>query len=640
MLENRMKMILRELMAAEAPVAGRYLAAVNHVTVRTTREDMKALSSLLKEHGGTIESLKGKGYQLKVIDEQYFRNFLKEISSHDQTVGEYVPRTPEERIKYIIIRLLLNQDYIKLDDLAEEMYISRSTIQNDLKHVRVILSAYEIDLDVRPNYGLKVKGDEMKIRFCMSEYIFDRKEEMGEQLGDLHLTSFDQKLLNVFLQIIMNQINFHQITLSDIALNNLLVHIVIAYKRTKSGHYVKLYNMDVQDILKQKEYKVAQEIVKEIEEKLEITFPQAEVAYITLHLLGTKMLSQANNAVEEVIDENILCYVSRALDKIDQEFNLGIKDDKELIFGLSLHLKPAVNRYKYGMNIRNPMLEEIKKNYPLAFEAAISAGLTISEEMGAEIDENEVGYIALHIGAAIERRKLMSGPKRCLIVCASGFGTAQLIYYKLKNQFGKELDVVGTTEYYKLRNYNLNNIDFIVSSIPISGEISVPVIQVNAILGENDLIKIGQFVEEKSQSINTYFNENLMFLRKEYQTMDEVLSFLNNELIKKGLVDDTFIEAVYEREEVAPTSYGNLVAIPHPITPKTEKTFLTICTLEKPIKWKDKPVQFICLLCVKKYSQEDLQGMYEMLGEIIDNSTLVKRLIKARNYKEFVENLK
>lgn len=193
--------------------------------------------------------------------------------------------------------------------------------------------------------------------------------------------------------------------------------------------------------------------------------------------------------------------------------------------------------------------------------------------MGAEIDENEVGYIALHIGAAIERRKLMSGPKRCLIVCASGFGTAQLIYYKLKNQFGKELDVVGTTEYYKLRNYNLNNIDFIVSSIPISGEISVPVIQVNAILGENDLIKIGQFVEEKSQSINTYFNENLMFFRKEYQTMDEVLSFLNNELIKKGLVDDTFIEAVYEREEVAPTSYGNLVAIPHPITPKTEKTF-------------------------------------------------------------------
>src|SRR5699024_10728226 len=83
-----------------------------------------------------------------------------------------------------------------------------------------------------------------------------------------------------------------------------------------------------------------------------------------------------------------------------------------------------------GMNIRNPMLADIKKNYPLAFEAGIIASLAIEKHTGTKIDENEVGYLALHIGAAIERRKLKSGPKRCLIVCASGLGTAQLIFYK------------------------------------------------------------------------------------------------------------------------------------------------------------------------------------------------------------------
>src|SRR5699024_11382601 len=77
-------------------------------------------------------------------------------------------------------------------------------------------------------------------------------------------------------------------------------------------------------------------------------------------------------------------------------------------------------------------------------------------------------YLALHIGAAIERRKYKSGPKRCLIVCASGLGTAQLIYYRLKANFEPNLNVVGTTEYYKLHEYNLHDIDFIVSSIPIS----------------------------------------------------------------------------------------------------------------------------------------------------------------------------
>ncbi|MEK3905976.1 BglG family transcription antiterminator [Oceanobacillus sp. FSL W7-1309] len=640
MLEYRMKVILRELIAVESPITGTYLASITQVSVRTTREDIKNLSMLLEGNGAMIESLKGKGYQLKIMEEQQlFRDFLTEISNDGQSINGFVPKTPEERTKYIIIRLLLNKNYIKLDDLADEMYISRSTIQNDLKQVREILFKYELSLDVRPNYGLKVIGNEMKLRFCMAEYIFDWNEDIGEQLMDPYLASFDQKVLDGFLKIIIKQINAHSITLSDIALNNLLVHIAIAYKRIKSGNHVKLYNMDLQDILKQKEYKVAQEIVKEIEEKFQVEFPQLEVAYIAIHLLGTKMLSQANDAVEEVIDEDILHLVTSALNKIEQELNLGINEDKELILGLSLHLKPAVNRYKYGMNIRNPMLEDIKKNYPLAFEAAVYAGIIIGEETGTEIDEPEVGYIALHIGAAIERRKLKSGPKRCLIICASGFGTAQLIYYKLKNQFGKDLDIVGTTEYYKLRDYSLYDIDFIVSSIPIQDNIPVPVVQVNAILGDQDLTKIGRFIGERGQSINTYFSEELMFPRKKHQTMDEVLSFLNDELLKKDLVDETFLEAVYEREEVAPTSYGNLVAIPHPITPKTEKTFLTVCTLEKPIKWGDKPVQFICLLCVKKDSQEDLQAMYEMLGEIIDSSTMVERLIKARDYKEFVGSL-
>ena len=67
-------------------------------------------------------------------------------------------------------------------------------------------------------------------------------------------------------------------------------------------------------------------------------------------------------------------------------------------------LKPAINRFRYGMNLRNPMLDSIKANYPVAFEAGVIAGMVLKEEMGLEIHENEIGYLALHIGAAMERR--------------------------------------------------------------------------------------------------------------------------------------------------------------------------------------------------------------------------------------------
>src|SRR5699024_6330592 len=101
----------------------------------------------------------------------------------------------------------------------------------------------------------------------------------------------------------------------------------------------------LQEIKKQKEYQVAKKIVTEAEEKLEVNSPQAEIAYMTIHLLGTKMLNHTNageEVVEQVLDNDIEELVMLALDKIEKELNLDIKHDQELIMGLRLHSKPAI----------------------------------------------------------------------------------------------------------------------------------------------------------------------------------------------------------------------------------------------------------------------------------------------------------
>ena len=641
MLNSRMRTILRKLMTAEKPLTGKYLANLNQVTSRTIREDVKSLNGLLYENGANIDSIMGKGYKLVIDDDLRFRKYLQSIFK-EEISDAFLPGTPDERVTYLIKRLLLSEGYEKLDDLAEEIYVSKSTIQNDLKQVKDRFAEYDIHLESRPNYGFRIAGSELKRRFCMSEYLFDRQDGPCDYLNESGLTSVAQSDLDTIQTIIMRQIEEHQITLSDIAINNLLIHIAIAYKRIKSGYHVSLYQMDMQDILDQKEYLVAEKIVREVEKTFQVEFPQPEIAYIAIHLLGTKMLAQTNDSeqvAEQVLDEDIYQLVRNILAKIEGEFNLGISQDKELIIGLGLHLKPSINRYKYGMNVRNPMLKHIKQNYPLAFEAGILAGIAVEEHTGTKINENEIGYLALHIGAAIERQKLKSGPKRCLIVCASGLGTAKLIYYRLKSRFGREMDVAGTTEYYKLDQYDLNDIDFIVSSIPIPEKLPVPVVEVNAILGDQDLEKIGAFIAGGSENEGEYFQKELLFLRQSLTSKEEVLEFMHDQLHERGLVEAGFLDAVKEREAIAPTSFGNLVAVPHPITPKSEMTFLAICTLEKPIQWHDKPAQFICFLCVKKNSTEDLQSMYDLLGRIIEDGSVVQRLVRAGTYEEFLEGI-
>lgn len=636
MLSARMEKILRELMAAKNPVTGSYLATINGVTTRTTREDIKNLGSILKEHGATITSIISKGYLLEIKDNHKFRKFLQTLSQNNSADGK-IPDTPEERVTYIIRKILLN-DYIKLDDLADELYISRSTIQQDMKHVRNILQKYGISLEPRPNYGLKAVGDEIKKRFCLSEYLFERNEKKKSPFFTPLSSSLSEEEVNKIKSIILKKIDTYQITLSDIAINNLLIHIAIACERIISGHYVAMYHSDVQEIKKQKEFDVAKEIVKDVEQLYHIRFPQEEVVYIAMHLLGTKLLSQTKDEFDHVIDEEIFQLVTFILEKIEEQLELDIKDDEELIYGLSLHLKPAVNRIKFGMNIRNPMLEDIKNNYPLAYEAGIIAGIAIKELTGIEIDENETGYIALHIGAAIERKKLDAGPKQCLIVCASGMGTARLIYYRLKSYFGNNLKIAGTTEYYKLKQYDLTNIDFIVSSIPVTMPFDIPVIEVNAVIGEKDLQKIEKFLvkQQIKPAVSSFFLEDFMFLQQTFSGRDDVLQFLSKNLMDKGIVGPDFLKAVHEREEVASTAFGNLVAIPHPISPQSSRTLVSTCTLTKPVLWADTPVQIVFLLCVKKNSREDLQEMYDLLGNIIEDKEMVQKILKAKTYRDFI----
>ncbi|MBS4536312.1 transcription antiterminator [Clostridium sp. D2Q-14] len=639
MLSSRSKKILQELMSTKNPLTGLYLANTNQVSVRTIRNDIKNLDSILKQNGASIFSIMGKGYRLEISNNQKFNQFIGNFVNKSYFHPFYIPKTSKERVSFLIRKLLLSDNYLKMEQLADEIFVSKSTIQNDLKAVKKIFNNYEIDLKSKPSHGFKVDGSELKLRYCMAEHVFNRKEQEEKKGINVNLPFLSQDELDCILEIILRQLRIHQITSPDISINNLLIHIAITYKRIKCGHNVILYKADLQDIVNKKEYLVAQDIVMEIKRIFNVDFPEDEIAYIAIHILGIKTLKYTNKKIEQIMDGQILKAIEYALDKVEEKFYLGIKEDKELILNLSLHLKPAINRYKYRMNIRNPMLQDIKNNYPLAFDVAVVASLAIGEYTKTFFNENEVGYIALHFGAAIERKKMKSLPKKCLVVCASGMGTARLIYYKLKSYFGNSLDVIGTTEYYKLGQTNLDDIDFLVTSIPISKEIEVPVIEVNAIMNENDLKKIEKFMLRSKQKIKTYFDKDLIFFQKEFESKDKVLNYLNTKLLQKGLVDDTFLDAVYERERIALTSFGNLVAVPHPITSKAKRTFLAVCTLEHSIDWGKKPVQLIFLLCVKQNSQEDLQQMYNLLIRIIQNNSIVQDLIKIRTYKEFMSEI-
>ncbi|BAC14720.1 transcriptional antiterminator of lichenan operon [Oceanobacillus iheyensis HTE831] len=643
-MDTRLRVMLKEFIQAKAPLTSTFIANINQVTSRTTRDDIKKLNQHIQLHGAVIQSIKGKGYQLSIQNEDTFHRFLTMEWNEDMD-SRKTPNTPEQRVKYIVRRLLFTMDYIKLEQLADEMYISKSTIQNDMKLVRQQLNPFELDIHVKPSHGIKIIGEEIKIRFCMAEFFVDRENHSHADVKThCEFVTLPDQQMSMIKNIIIQQLDSHQMTLSDIAIHNLFIHIAIAVLRIRDGHPIDFnaaHREEMQDMKDTKAYFVAEKIVEDTEKQLHLSFPKTETTYVALHLLGTKMVGSTNidsTDIESILDPSIYKLIMLSLEKIEEEMHLGISQDTELMISLGMHLKPAMNRYKYGMNIRNPMLTHIKKNYPLAFQAAVYAGVVIEEKTDITIDENEIGYLALHIGAAMERNKLRKGPKRCLVVCASGMGTAQLIYYKLKSKFEGQMEVVGTTEYYRLRDYPLDDIDLIISSIPIKEDLCIPVIEVNAIIEEEDLQHIQSFISgKKTNLLSQYLHESNIFLNLEASSKQDVLEHMTAHVIENEFVDTDLLDSIYEREKIAPTAFGNLVAIPHPLTPKSDQTFISIATLREPIIWSDKTVQFICLLSVKRNSQEDLQSLYETLGKIIDRPSIIQKLVKAKDKNAFIE---
>lgn len=549
------------------------------VSSRTIRNDIKILDQTLQQNGANILGSRGYGYRLQVFNDEKFKTFIEGLM-FDQ---DRVPVEPEDRVKFLVDKFLLSTNYLKIEDITEELFVSRSTLQNDLRDVKVILNKYGLHLDKRPNYGLKITGDEKDIRFAISEEIYKRDFAKPTQNKYSESMFLSTEQIDIIHQIVLSHMRETDINLSDIALSNLVIHIAIACKRIEQDHYVSSNSISINEIIDSTEYSIAIQLLKEVEKELDLSFPDEEIYYVTMHLLGTKIFSSQHwQAVTSQMDASIVETVRLMIQQVSHHLKLDLENDHELFAGIAVHLKPTIHRYRYGMNIRNPILDAIKENYPLAFEAGVIAGKVIEDHQNITVNENEIGYLALHFGAAMERTKLDNKRKKCLIVCTTGIGSSQLLLYKLRTNFSNKLDIIRTTELHNLNLY-IDEVDFIISTVPLPSDIHMPHVVVSTILGEQDIHSIEQHIDNKRNNVvEKYLESSNIFMNQPLTSPTEVIQFLGEQLIDKGIVRSNFIESVLERERAAPTSYGNLVAIPHPLEPQSNQTFWSFCILNEP----------------------------------------------------------
>lgn len=635
MVSRQMGDIYRRLSEDEYQTA-EALAEKLGVSSKTIRNQIKNLNELLNEFEVYVESKHGVGYRLAVQNPDR-RKELEELMQKRELQQAAIPNSSEERVQYLLEYLLNAEGYVKLDDLSELLYVSKKTLTNNLKEVESLLGEYNLCLCRKPNYGVQVEGKEFDRRLCIAGYVA-KKIRLAEKLGgDQDVTEEIQWIY----QCVRGCLSKYNFDISNVAFQNLILHIQIAILRMRGGHYVPMVEGDGENVRNKKTYRMAEEILEKIKDKFQVEFPASEIVYIAIHLEGKKMVF-GNGSPEEaegnlVISQEVSDLVDQMLGAVHDAFKFDFREDFELRMSLSQHMAPLVVRLQHDMKLTNPLLKDIKERYSFAYTMATTACVVLNHKFHKVIKEDEIGYIALLFALALERKKTEVAKKNILLVCASGKGSAQLLLYRYKTEFGPYLNKISVCDVGRIGEQDFSDIDYVFTTVPIPVKVPVPIQEVEYFLKSSDIQAVKRTLMGKTDSpVLDIYPKDLFLPHMKFANKEEALQALCGFVSERGLAPKEFIDSVRAREVLAKTAFGNFVAMPHPIEVMGERPFVCVAVLDEPIIWtEDAPdslIQVIFLVSVANYEQFDVQRFYQVTAKLLLDGSSMQELIQDQSY--------
>ena len=619
MLTKRQIEILLNLFSnLDAPVSLQVFTDQFHLSLRSIQTDIAEIKETIKEHGLYIEN--NKNCICMSITNQETANIFMNSIIQDYNLNQFF-EDQSSRISYIISRLLDSNDYLKSADLADEMYISRSQISNDIKLAKNMLSSYHLTLISKPYYGIKIIGKENDIR----NYIIQEKLKIKNLVCDEITHSFNShEHIDDINNIVIKILTHSHYIISDIALQNLILHIVTAVNRIKSGHLIHMDSLNISPV-----YAHVIEISKNILEKCadiyNFEFNDDEIFFLALNLYGKREFDK-----QEFITDEINNLVFLGLYKIKEIFGLDFTSNLNLRISLGLHILPLLTRINTNMQLRNIMTFNIKQKYTLAYDLASTFTNTIIPS-DKKILDDEIAYVALHFVNYIDENSPQK-KKRMLIISSLRRSETILLQNNILRNFPsiKEVKIISKNS---LSTTNVNNYNVICTT---ENDIFInnnKIQKISYFLNDTDIKKIELLLDgfNGPKDILDCFSEDL-FYYGDAPSKNAVIKWLYEMAYKQGLADEKLYHSIMNHENVTSTYFGNYLAIPHPEIFLSETSFISVAILPKPILWDDEYVDIVFLVSIQKNNPNAFK-LWSYLSFLISNNTTLEEIKKEPTFQ-------
>ena len=595
--------------------AGDYISSIRladelDISIRTVKSEIKSINAIIALTNSFIISKYGKGYLLKLSNQ--FDKSLVEGKRFNHFFD-----SNQDRIIYILRKLLLADNYIKIEKLADDLYISRGLLTKILKDVRSQLIRFQLSIVNKPNYGILIKGNEKDKRLAISDYFFHSDIELNtEYLKDFSKIGYNKQKNRDLFKYIDEILYKYKIDLSEYSVNNLIVHLYITLSRIHSGHQIEISNeLNSKNSV---EYKAARELLDYFRTKINIDVTCEEIDFIAEHIKSKRILDVVLLSDSEI--RKLKQCIEVMYLEINNNFGFDFTLDSELYQYLYLHIPQMVRRLQAHMTIRNTSVIDNKRRYLFATKVTHSACAVIEQYYNVRVDLNEFGYLLLYFNLAITKFEVN---KIIKIGIFTGRSRPESMMYlnEVREQFPS-------------RKYDIENIqkisedyDLIISLYKCDTEVSCPLVIIENDDYMNKVQKIVYEIRYQNLNINKYLQDEYIYFNLEGETKAYVCRNFYKLLYDRHLITDIPNSA----NEFIDDEIGNGIVHFQDSYRIVRKNMWFICTLKKPIYWDKQSVKILMLTKTKKENDKDLYNLCRIVSKWSNDLTLINDFLRNQS---------
>ena len=624
-MRRKQEELINYLYTHNEKVTANILSKALNLSIRT----IKSYIAELNMNYPSLISSSNRGY---VIDKVKANSLLQ--------YKDDIPQDYESRCIYIIKKTLLEkQDYIDIFDLCEELFISYSTLKKDIYKMNTSFANFKITFSSENN-KLHVGGSEQNKRKLISHVM---SEEVSGNFLNLTLLqeSFPDYDLDDACTLIKDICKQHHYYLNDFSCVNFILHVTIMVSRINHGNHI-INNNELIQVTNKNDEKIAKELCLALEQVFNVSFNSSEILEIyILFKNNANYINYENENVSLLVSDEIIQITKNIIKNVDEHFFINLDSDN-FITPFMLHLKNLKNRLIKNNLLKNPMLDSIKISCPTIYDISTFIAYQLTLSFHENVNEDEIAFIALHVGTEIERQKKEETKVSCLLLCPEYLNITSTLHKKIMMDFGDQLTIQKSVSF---ENEILgNNFDLLITTVPVLESTNYFTVllppfpmsyEKNKILDAIIRIENTKKSQILTNNLNFYFNEKLFYSMNEDISKSAVINELAERMINLGYVEENFKEEIWKRETASSTAFMN-IAIPHPMKMSAYKTSIGVVISHKGIDWGNQHfVNVVFMIAFNKIDNKHFHALYESLVLLFNEPIVISEIKKCKNFNDF-----